>query len=712
MTSTLMPLISLLLSSFVLMLGHGLVIILLPVRMGIEGLSTDSIGVVLSMFAVGLLLGGMFCRRLLARAGHIRLFATSGALCAVSVLVCGMTDNPVVWGLMRILFGFFIACASSAIDSWLSESATEQNRGQILAANQIVIMSAIFFGQFMLALGDPATETLFMIGGILMALSIVPIVMSRNTGPSVEDISPMTLKQLYILSPLGLVTIFYAGLLYWGLLAMLPVYATDLGFSGLQMSMITGAAISGAFIIQYPVGYLSDRMDRRTVTAGIMLFAVVASLLVTVFAAAKLYVPMMIATAIVTGVVASLYSLATSQTFDRVRKSEMGAAIGPLIMVYAAGAIAGPLLASQAMKYLGNGVLFEFLSVLEGTLLAFILYRMRIREALPIDAQEAYVMHSFIPSNSVDLDPRTAYQGTESESLELQAARMVLEHAPQAAVSLARSISRDRPELTIPIAAEFASREDVKIGELYKALANIQPDVKLEIAQAMAQAAPERVANWFEIATNDCDNMAEMLVNIAMATPEHSSEILISAAETMLEENDDNADSVVALAESFASSQSEAMHELRPADREEDNSEENMADIYGKLAELVPDQAADMAMSVTQAMPDAAVEITQAYVTAVSDQETEGDDTSNEVWSEEATEALVEHVSQIADALPEHAADVAGVVVESIPEAASDVVDVLQSHEQIDNESLDELTSNIEESVSITEQDDEQSKPV
>lgn len=679
------------------MLGHGLVIILLPVRLGLEGLDTDAIGLVLAMFAVGMLLGGMFCRTLLARAGHIRLFASSGALCAVSVLICGMVDEPWIWGLMRILFGFCIACASSVIDSWLSESATEQNRGQILAANQIVIMSAIFFGQFMLALGDPATERLFMIGAILLALAIVPIVMSRNSGPVVEDIAPMTIKQIYKLSPLGLVTVFYAGLLYWGLLAMLPIYGAEFGFTGVQLSMFTGAAISGAFFIQYPVGYLSDRMDRRTVTAAIIVIAVIASLCVTIAAKANLTILMMIAISVVTGVVASLYSLATSQTFDRVKQSEMGAAIGPLIMAYAAGAIVGPLLTSQVMKLFGNDSLFEFLSILEGTLLAFILYRMRIRKALAVDDQESYVIHSFIPSNSVDLDPRTEYQDTENEPPEIQAAKMVIEHAPKAAVSLARSIARDKPELTSEIATTFAVIEDVNIGELYTALSHTQPDMKLEIAEAMAQAAPDRVANWFEIATEDSDNIAEMMVSIAMAAPENSSEILINAAEMMLEEDDNAAESVVALAESYATSQSEAMLDLRPADREDDNSEENMADLYGKLAELVPEQAGDMAISVTQAMPDAAVEITQAYVSAVSEQEDTAGEEAGEVWSEEATEALVEHVSQIAESLPEHAVDVASAVVESIPEVATEVADVLQNNEQITDESFDEFTSNIEE---------------
>ncbi len=699
MTSTLMPLVSLLLSCFVLMLGHGLVIILLPVRLGLEGLSTDAIGVVLSMFAVGMLLGGMFCRTLLARAGHIRLFATCGALCAVSVLICGIVNDPWIWGLMRILFGFSIACASSVIDSWLSESATEQNRGRILSANQIVMMSAIFFGQFMLTLGDPATEELFMIGGILLALAIVPIVMSRNSGPVIEDIAPMTIKQIYKLSPLGLVAVFYSGLLYWGMFAMLPIYGAEFGFTGVQLSMFMGAAVSGAFILQFPVAYLSDRLDRRTVTAAIMVIAVVASLLVTITAKANLMILMMITVAVVTGVVASLYSLGTSQAFDRVRQSEMGAAIGPLIMAYAAGAIVGPLLASQTMKFLGNDVLFEFLSILEGTLLAFILYRMRIREALAIDDQESYVIHSFIPSNSVELDPRTEYQEGETQVPEIQAAKMVIEHAPKAAVSLARSIARDKPELTTDIASAFAVVQEVSIGDLYTTLSNTQPDMKLEIAEAMAQAAPDRVANWLEIATEDSDNIAEMMVSIAMATPENSSEIIVNAAEMMLEENDNATESVVALAESYASSQAKIMQDLRPADREDDHSEEYMADIYGKLAELMPEQAADMAMSVTQAMPDAAVEITQAYVSAVSDQEDDTLDSTGEVWSEEATEALVEHVSQIAETLPEHAVDVASAVVESIPEATTEVVDVLQNSDQVTDEWVEEFTLNIEDTV-------------
>ena len=191
MITTLKPFILLLTSGFLLMLGYGLSNILLPVRMQSDGVSLDNMGIVLSMLSVGFLLGAYYSRILLQRVGHIRIFAMCGSLTSVAILLSGLYPEPIVLAAMRIVTGFCIVCTNATLDSWLSHSATEKNRGRILSINQMMIMTALFSGQFLLNVAPIDDITLFVICGILFSLSITPIVISRQKGPQIEDSQSM-----------------------------------------------------------------------------------------------------------------------------------------------------------------------------------------------------------------------------------------------------------------------------------------------------------------------------------------------------------------------------------------------------------------------------------------------------------------------------------------------------------------------------------------
>lgn len=324
------------------MLGFGLIGILLPVRMGMEGMSTDTIGLVLSMYAVGMLLGGLYCRNLIVRVGHIRIFSASAAVGAISILACSLTMNEWVWGGMRMLMGFCIACAFAVIDGWLSEAATVNTRGRILATSQVVVMAALFCGQFLLNLATPSSQTLFIIAGMLLCLALIPLTMSRHAGPVMHEVHSMSLLQLFKLSPLGVVIGFFGGLLYGAMLNMLPLFAGSYDITGFELTLYMASAILGAFLLQFPVGMLSDHFDRRTVLFYLLLINIAATLTIPFSAHSELLYVMMLTTAISTGIFSCLYPMSISETFDKVQRSEMAAAMGGLLSIYALGSILGP----------------------------------------------------------------------------------------------------------------------------------------------------------------------------------------------------------------------------------------------------------------------------------------------------------------------------------------------------------------------------------
>ncbi|MEH6445469.1 MAG: MFS transporter, partial [Oceanospirillaceae bacterium] len=225
MGATLLSLISLFASCFILMMGNGLVNVLLPVKMELGGIDTGTIGLVLSLYYVGMLVGAIYSKYLIKRVGHVRVFAGVVALGAVSILLCSFEADPVLWGAMRIALGFCNACAYTAMESWLSDSSTKESRGKVLAAYNAVVLSGLFAGQFILNIASPSENTLFIIGGILLCLAVIPIALGRNTGPVIDDVAPMSIFSLIKKSPLGVACCVVGGLIYAALFNMLPVFA-------------------------------------------------------------------------------------------------------------------------------------------------------------------------------------------------------------------------------------------------------------------------------------------------------------------------------------------------------------------------------------------------------------------------------------------------------------------------------------------------------
>lgn len=670
MKSAITPPLALLSSVLILTLSHGLMVVLLPVHLGVKGVETDTIGLVLSLYAMGMLLGGLYTNALLKRAGHIRVFACTAALVAVSILACGLSANPVLWGLMRLLNGFAISVSMAVIDHWLSESATKETRGQLLAANQMVITGGMFVGQFMFNLAPPESNTMFIVGGMLASLALVPMVLSRSTGPVVAEDETMSLTDVFKRSPLGMVGCFFAGLLLWSLLGMLPVYGAARGIAGFELTLLSGAAILGSFLMQYPVGYLSDRYDRRTITGVLILASLLASLASPMALSIHLWL-LLLLIAISAGAFGSLYAISISQTFDSLKQSEMGAAMGPLVMVYAMGAIVGPLVSSNLMQSVSPDSLFYLLGALQVLLLSYIVYRIGQRDALPIEQQEAYVLQGALAGAGVELDPRTEFNESEqTPSAGADLAVILALSEPEAAIVLAAEIVEANPAELLSMSYAIAQIEGVDSKELMDAMSRVVPERRAEIAETIATAWPEGatdIVTWLlDEGTTDAH---EAIAGMAQSVPDRGSEIIEAAIEQF---NDSDAEPSVVqdFVESYVETIGDHVESLRPADRDDDTSGEHLAEVYTAVAEVMPEQSVELAQSMTEAVPSAASEVTEAFVQAVTGE----DDT----YDEQASEALSQHMSNLADAVPEQMEGIAASIVETVPEAADDVGEALR----------------------------------
>ncbi|MGB0468338.1 MAG: MFS transporter [Pontibacterium sp.] len=684
MRTTFFPLISLFISCFILLLGNGLINVLLPVRMGLDSVNTDTIGMVLSLYFVGMLLGALYSLNLIRRAGHIRMFSGCVALGAVSILVCSLYTDPLLWGAMRIVLGFCNACAFTAMESWLSDSSTQQNRGKVLGVYNAVVLSGLFGGQFFMNIASPDSTMLFVIAGILLCAAVIPVALSSQKGPLIEEVSPMSLLALYKISPLGVVSCLASGLIYSAILSLLPVFAKSYQIVDFQLSLYIGSAILGAFILQFPVGYLSDRFDRRTVLLCLLLISAAVSMLVTVLAPLGLIWAVYLATAITNGIIACTYPLSISEAFDKLRQSEMVAAMGSMILAFAIGGVLGPYSASLVMEAFGNDALFYFLTLTQLMLAAFVMFRMTVRQALPVEEQESFVMQGAAISAAIELDPRTEYVESQYPlSAEVETAVNIAETDPAAAVTMARAIAMSNPAQGVEVASAVATVEGINVLRLYEVMKEAVPYRILDVTRGIVTAKPELA---YELVTKLAEWYPAQVVAVAAEIGCTIPELRVEMARVAVEAAPESATEVAAYYAQVLADEHEA---VRPADRDEDNSQEDAVSIVSELWEQSPEQALEVAVAMVDVVPETAVPVAEEYLARhLSENPDETDEATEEV--------AIELVQRLTEASPEDAIDVAAAVVEVIPESAVPVAEeYLARHLSENPDETDEATEEV-----------------
>jgi len=682
--TTIKPFVLLLTSGFLLMLGYGLSNILLPVRMQGDGVDLSSIGIVLSMLSVGFMFGAIYSRRLLQRVGHIRVFAMCGSLTSVAILLSGIYPEPLILGCMRVITGFCIACANATLDSWLSYSATEKNRGRVLSLNQMVLMSALFSGQFLLGIAPVTDMTLFVISGILFSLSITPIVISKQQGPQIEDSQTMSLMTIFKLSPLGVVSCFYCGLLYAGLLNMLPIFASDNGIEDLNLSLFMGTAISGAIILQFPIAYLSDHFDRRKIMLAMVITIMCVSLLIPMLITLGMFYSSLIGIAVLTGIAACLYPMSMSETFDKVLKEQILTAMSALLVIYALGSILGPYLASVVMSLFGSHALFSLMAIVASTLLIFIIIRMQQRLSLPNDDQENFIMQT--PSGVVsELDPRTHYfEPAFEQNAEVEVAVNLATKNPAAAVNMAKALALRDPNNASNLAAALSTIEQINIGKLYAAITTAAPEMAIHIAEALTNASPEQaeeLVDW--ITTSYPEQFTNIIVAIANSMPDNGIRVMELAAENMSAEDPKG---LLDMTEQYMAELSVSLDEMRPVDRSAVASEQIASELYSRLSDVSPEHSAELALTVSEALPESSNVIAEAYLQNLIESENKQNNSIDAV--ENIENAVNDYLTHIVENIPEYAVDIASTIVASVPDVASEMVTLLQDSEAVECQDL------------------------
>lgn len=403
---------ALLLGATIMMIGNSLLGLTLPLKLNAAGFAHETVGIIMAAYFGGLWIGSAYGKALIGQVGHIRAFAGFAGIIAAVALAYPMLFNAVSWAILRFLSGFCVAGVFAVLESWLNERTENKTRGQVLSIYMMAMYGAGICGQLMVNLWDLKAIEGFAMAAFLTSLSLVPVVLTRVEAPSLDDIQPLSVRELYRISPLALVGSCIAGATMSAYYGMGSIFARDAGFGVLQVSLFMSSVILGGMILQWPIGRISDRFDRRTVLVAILALVVLICIGGVAATIGRQGLPVFLGLGLLLGgTMTTIYPICVAQAFDYLPRARYVGASSGLLLGYSVGATFGPIVASFAMGRLGNAAFFGYIAVVAAALALFVVYRMTARAALPPAQQEHVVVVPRMSPVGAELDPRTHSPG-------------------------------------------------------------------------------------------------------------------------------------------------------------------------------------------------------------------------------------------------------------------------------------------------------------
>lgn len=376
------PLVPLLAAAGILLAGNGVQGTLIAVRGAEEGFSAGLIGLMGTAYFGGFLLGCLYIVRVLRLVGHIRTFSALAATASAASLMLVLMPDAATWLAVRFITGFCFAGLFTTIESWINSGVTNEDRGRVLSIYRIVDIGAVTGSQYLIPVIGSGGFAIFAVVAMMITLSLVPVSLGDRSNPKAPEDIKLDILGVWRLSPIASIGCVAIGVTNSAFRMISPIYAQSAGFSIAEVASFISAGVIGGIILQYPLGWLSDRWDRRHVLLLATSGAVIAGLAITFLAGNSVTLNLI-------GVLAfgafamPLYSLSAAHANDHAVNGNYVQVAAGLMLFYSAGAMAGPLAAAELMELAGPRALFAFISAIHATLFIATLWRLRARRAVP-----------------------------------------------------------------------------------------------------------------------------------------------------------------------------------------------------------------------------------------------------------------------------------------------------------------------------------------
>ncbi|HYD89656.1 MAG TPA: MFS transporter [Vitreimonas sp.] len=383
MTSLLRNVAALIIAVTILQLASGLLGVRIPLAFTEEGHSRTALGLIAASYSAGFMMGAMIATQLLARVGHIRVYAACAAIFSVTTLALHFSDQIWAWGLSRMIAGMAVALMFAAIESWLNFSISTRVRGEVMSVYMVLTKGALAFGPFFAFGYAPAEAEPWMIAAAIAALSMVPICFTAAEQPAPPKAQPLALVEQFAIAPAAVIGSFGAGLVNGGVLALAPLYAAE-HYGSNAAAEFYAAAFIGSLLLQWPAGRLSDRVDRRLVIAGLAALAAIAAFALAIWSGRlQSWSAVLLFFAWGAGAL-SFYGIAVSHMADRAEPGKLAQSAAGLLFVWAGGSVIGPLILGPLVDRFDVAGMFWFAGAAAVAVAAAMFWRRTTREAAPM----------------------------------------------------------------------------------------------------------------------------------------------------------------------------------------------------------------------------------------------------------------------------------------------------------------------------------------
>lgn len=424
MLRALIPISSLLMSNAFLLLGHGLLLTLLPISASEAGFSDTQVALTGSAYFLGFVSGCLATPHILKRVGHIRSFAVLATSYSVVILIFPLLPEFYSWMLLRFIIGIVISGLYMIIESWLNGNANAQNRGSILSIYTTLNLIMVMCGQQLFNLGATVEDImLFSLAAILISIAIIPVSLTRSAAPAVVHNVKLNMFKVWQHSHIALIGAVVAGLVTGAFWSLGPIYAKDNGFDSSQVGLFLSATVLGGACFQLPLGRISDKFDRRSVLMYAALVGSAVSLsfvylpdFITTFAGW----PAFISAFFWGGTCMTLYAICLAHANDNATSDDFVEISSAMLITLGLSSAIGAPLASLAMGLMGVNGLYAFTS---GSLIIFfIIVLFRRRSHIPpsnLEEKEDFrTVTDMAGPTAYEMDPRTEVDPIDEKEAE------------------------------------------------------------------------------------------------------------------------------------------------------------------------------------------------------------------------------------------------------------------------------------------------------
>ena len=406
----LMPLSPLLAAVALVVIGVGLLFSVMGIRANLSNFSSVTLGLVMSAYYVGFLVGSYFAPWLIRRIGHIRAFAALASMASTMPILHAMWVNPWFWGGLRLLTGLCVIGMYVVIESWLNSATPSKHRGKVFGTYMIVCSVAGAVGQWLILVGDKMSFVPFALVAIVFSVALLPITLSPQDEPDVEAAPRFSLRRLFQVSPLGVVGVTAAGVLTGAFFGMGAAFAQGAGLSDTNVASFMGATLLGGALFQWPVGHYSDKHDRRLVLFWVCLVgagvAVATYLTSTMVRESMIEESLIFLGVLLGGMIFTVYGLSVAYVNDLIPPEEVVETSTGLLLMYGVGAVLGPFLAGLVMSATDNAGFMLFLAAVMGLVALYVLKRLPVAAPVPDSEKADYVLSGQGSPSVIKLDPR------------------------------------------------------------------------------------------------------------------------------------------------------------------------------------------------------------------------------------------------------------------------------------------------------------------